>query len=302
MRKDFHRVLTEDPRVGGGKFSEYRNCHNNRVFDEDAVGGKESMMKRRRIARGERKNFGDHLNPLRKWIRKQVGRKWNDVYSEVCDLFDQRSQTKYHVHLHIFANFVEINTRMVDGEVCIFTRHSGWKSVKSNLYIEFYVHPVTGVLHRNTKDHLPGHRHRAAKEQLERKNSVFRVHDSRTHLFFVDGQWWVYTLAKIPELRVTYLCPPSWSIRDRMKWDVLPQEERELLGTKAFVRDDYDPIPEPAVLEDRWGFTLLREYPADMYYASKQVASKKILKKHGLLGQGVSKEKTMSHREAAKYR
>lgn len=35
MRKDMHKVLTEDPRRGGEKFGKHRNCKGNDVFDDE---------------------------------------------------------------------------------------------------------------------------------------------------------------------------------------------------------------------------------------------------------------------------
>lgn len=293
MRSDFNRVLTEDPRYGSRtKFREYRRAKENAVFDEEFSGGKESMMARRRAAKGSRKTFGDHLSPLRRWVEKQVGRRWDDVYSEVCELFDRRSQIKDHVHVHLLRDFVELNTRMIDGEVRVFSRWDGWIAPETRWRRQrFYVHPVTGVLCGTHKENEPGHAKRKAEERAAAQHAIFRVHSKDEHLHFEDGQWWVYRMADVPERRIEYRCPTWWTNAERERWETMTLAEREREGQPVWVRDRYDPISAQR-----------NTCPNDKYYVEKRVANRKILKAHGLDGTAEFKERSRSHREMSKYR
>lgn len=47
------------------------------------------------------REFADKLNPIRRWLQKRVGRKWNDVKSEISATFDRRSLAGRHVLDHI---------------------------------------------------------------------------------------------------------------------------------------------------------------------------------------------------------
>jgi hypothetical protein len=47
------------------------------------------------------KETRDHLSPLRRYLRAQVGRPWNQVYSEICAATDRRSAVQRHVLEHI---------------------------------------------------------------------------------------------------------------------------------------------------------------------------------------------------------
>lgn len=309
MRSDFNRVLTEDPRRGSRtKFREYRRAKGNAVFDEEFSGGKESMMKRRRIAKGERKSLGDHLSPLEGWVRKQVGKNWDAVYSEVCRLFDRRSQIKDHVHRHIFRDYVETNTRLVDGKVCLFNRWDGWLPIEDTGWRrrQFYVHPVTGVLCSTRKENEAGHKERAIQEANERRHAVFRVHNKNAHLYFENGRWWVYFLADRPAPHIEYRCPSWWSNLERARWETMTLAEREREGQPVWVRTHVDEIKAPAVpcyAKRSWNRACTM-CPNDRYYFEKRVASRKILKAHGLVGQAEFKEdqSTRSHREMSKYR
>lgn len=304
MRDDFNRVLTEDPRRGSrNKFSQYRRDKGNASFDDEFSGGKESMMKRRRIANGERKTFGDLLGPLEGWVRKQVGRKWNDVYSELCTLFDKRSVIKNHVHEHVFNNFVETNTAMIDGKACVMTYH-GWAEIATVGWMRrrFYVHPATGVLSSADSQNEPGNRERKEREKAEKIHAVFRVHDKNTHLFFVDGLWWAYTLDDVPPPRLEYRCP-WWRPTDLARWELMTLAEREREGTPVWVNTNVRTlgVQDPEVV--RIGWRIMSMLPAGKYYSARRVANKKILKKHGLIGTNKAKDgATPSHREMSKYR
>jgi len=51
------------------------------------------------VCRYER--FRDRLGPLRKFLKSQCGRKWNDVYSDICKQVDRRCIRGYHLHTHV---------------------------------------------------------------------------------------------------------------------------------------------------------------------------------------------------------
>lgn len=305
MRNDFNRVLTEDPRRGSDrKFREYRRAKGNAVFDDEFSGGKESMMKRRRVAKGERKSFGDHLSPLRGWVAKQVGKKWDDVYSEVCALFDRRSFIKDHVHQHIFRDFVQINTRMIDGKVCVLDRWDGWHEIEADYRRhDFYVHPITGILCTTYKEKEPGHAARAAEKAAEHRDKVFREHSKDAHLYFENGQWWVYLLADRPALRIEYRCPSWWTNAERVRWETMTLAEREREGQPVWVRPEIAEIKAPHVRTGARYWHTRDMCPDGRYYFEKRVASRKILKAHGLDGTAVFEDVgTMSHRARSKYR
>lgn len=48
-----------------------------------------------------RKSQGDKLQPLRRFLRNRIGTKWDDVYSEICSVNDNRSVIGFHLRTHI---------------------------------------------------------------------------------------------------------------------------------------------------------------------------------------------------------
>lgn len=136
MRPDLAKVVTERPRHKGYDNGDHRSAEN--ILDEDMSIKHEPMS----MGRGT-KQFTDVLGPLVGYLRKQVGRPWDDVYSEICQNFNKNSTTQLHIIDHIFQ-YVEIHVRMIDGEpydsagVYRINRYRGGE--------QFYVHPETGLL------------------------------------------------------------------------------------------------------------------------------------------------------------
>jgi hypothetical protein len=54
-----------------------------------------------RDRRSGRKWFIDHLNPLRRWLDRQVGRGWRHVYRELCAIQDGRTLRGRHLRDHV---------------------------------------------------------------------------------------------------------------------------------------------------------------------------------------------------------
>ena len=100
MRRDMSKVVVERGRIGG---------HNNRkgrpAKDPDALPEWEGMRRPHR----DRKQFTDVLGPLERFLRKNVGRPWSKVHSEICERLDGNSVTQKHVLDHVMRDLVELH-------------------------------------------------------------------------------------------------------------------------------------------------------------------------------------------------
>ena len=85
--------------------------------------------------------FTDVLGPLERFLRRSVGRPWNDVYSEMCASLDKRKTTGQHIFDHT-EQMVETNCFVGDkGKIC----HLRWG--RNQVEVDgLYVHPQTGLL------------------------------------------------------------------------------------------------------------------------------------------------------------
>jgi hypothetical protein len=58
--------------------------------------------------RGGTKGFSDHLGPLERYLRSQVGRPWNKVYSEIAAHIRPSNALQQHILSHLFG-YVELH-------------------------------------------------------------------------------------------------------------------------------------------------------------------------------------------------
>lgn len=143
MRDDMSKVLVEKPR--GGLRSAYdlrgtRRKWRNRI-DRDG----ESAPLRYGIRRDakERKGFGENLNPLYRYLSKQIHRPWAKVYSELSAHIDRRNTVQEHLFQHI-DDRVAIRTIWRDGRV--LAHRYGRTGPLEECGAELFVHPLTGIL------------------------------------------------------------------------------------------------------------------------------------------------------------
>jgi hypothetical protein len=156
MRKDLAKLTTEQERVGSSspskKYGGRVKVHPDPDHEyEKEYGGFRSSSRHRQY---DHKSLTDVLNPLKGALRKNLGRPWDDVYSEFAQLLDRRSVAGIHIWGH-FLDFVAINTYMgVDGKVYAYGNYSGTPYEVGHRYWggQFYVHPYTKLLlHADTR-------------------------------------------------------------------------------------------------------------------------------------------------------
>ncbi|MEH1767126.1 hypothetical protein [Nostoc sp.] len=91
------------------------------------------------------KHLSDHLGPLRRFLRSQVGQLWNDVYSQLCQRLDPNTMAGRHVIDHVW-DYVERYVEIIDGG--FYSKpYRGYRSqLDTNHRDRFYIHPETGIL------------------------------------------------------------------------------------------------------------------------------------------------------------
>lgn len=146
MRKDLSKVLVDTYRRGRGMahaIKGSRRRYRNRL-DPDGEGGLMRIGMRRDIfCHYHFKQFSDNGSALIRFVRKQAGRPWNDVYHEVCQLADDRRLIHWHLRFHLDL-IVATNTVWMDGQV-VLSACEGHRPVSRPEY-DAYVHPGTGLL------------------------------------------------------------------------------------------------------------------------------------------------------------
>jgi hypothetical protein len=166
MRKDFPKILVHTSRWGGKKNSDVLSVRRSPI-DLDSDGEEFSHDPGRTPARGKvgmrqkrhgkhpRKEFGENLRPLYRFLDGQVGRPWDAVYSEIREVCTPRGTVGNHIYQHLWDAVVrdceigpdgQVWEKGASGPLTSYGGRDGWKSL--------YIHPETGLLCRTPKQKL----------------------------------------------------------------------------------------------------------------------------------------------------
>jgi hypothetical protein len=178
MRADMAKVIVERPRFGSraGQGKGYARRWQQMPLEDaprrEGIG----------LRGGGTKRFNEHLGPLRRFLRRQVGRPWNKVFSEICEHIRLDSAVQSHVRDHI-DDIVVTRVMVVDGELCGASgyplRPYGWT--------EFYVCPRTGLL-RKIK--------RPRRQTIEPPADWIKIDDTRGYRR-MSGVWYEVSLSPL---------------------------------------------------------------------------------------------------------
>src|ERR1043166_2922797 len=110
---DMAKVIVEGSRHGGdgGKSVPVKGWYKNAGLDD--LPAKEGI---RRPYGFSRKELNENIEPLRRYLRRQVGRPWNDVYSEISQHLRPTNAVQQHVRDHVRWE-VELHASVIDDEV-----------------------------------------------------------------------------------------------------------------------------------------------------------------------------------------
>jgi hypothetical protein len=141
MRSDMHKVVVERPR--GGQQWARQFPRPKRPFDD--LPKHESM----KAPHANRKWFTDVLGPLKRWLHIQIGRPWNDAYSEACAVIKPDSVVRAHIKTHLMEMVIR-HTFMKAGEVWCYEGGCPTLEVPitqlAGRWRIAYVDPETGIL------------------------------------------------------------------------------------------------------------------------------------------------------------
>ena len=191
MRSDMSKVVIERPRRGHSLPSRktgLRIRNYDQEYDYDDLPNRLSGSRNKHIRSSDSygtKSFSDLLGPLRRFLRKNVGRPWNNVYSELAQHLDKRKTTGIHIFDHVKWEVEEDCFIGKDGK--IYNVRSRGNDPVSGLY----VHPVTKLLCWSDRK-TPWQKTLAAKRAKRQRQSDWRVPITGTrHYVKLKGIWYV---------------------------------------------------------------------------------------------------------------
>jgi hypothetical protein len=172
MRSDMDKVIVERPRVGSRMPSRkkgYRKYLQSTTVDE--LPHREPMLGR---WRGRQKWLNEHLGPMRRFLRSNVGRPWNKVHQDLCEHVSFDNAVQGHVLSHIYE-FVHLHVEVHD-HATVFSIQGWWSNHKLSEN-SLYVCPKSGILKLVQGD------------RRHRPKTRFSV-DACTQYHCRDNVWW----------------------------------------------------------------------------------------------------------------
>lgn len=140
MRDDFEKLINERGRSGPkgnkfekGKIKDWQKIRTN----PDLITSRESTSPYRRKTHRD-KNFNSSV--LIRFLGKNVGKKWDDIYSELRQNLSHPYSRRI-TALDMIGWYVELNTKIENDQIV--------DSKGLGIYDKFYVHPVTKLLCKN---------------------------------------------------------------------------------------------------------------------------------------------------------
>lgn len=169
-------VIIDRPRIGGdgGKSilpKGTKRRQNKIPLDEQP---KFQSSARYRQYGWEAKKLNEHLSPLRRWLNKQVGRDWDEVWSEICKGLSVHNAIASHVRDHA-DQYVQKNCSI--GEDGVVYNSIGHR-VRNH---RFYVDPRDNTLQRTP--YITWKPYQKKKDYVPGKNNLHRY-------YCVKGIWY----------------------------------------------------------------------------------------------------------------
>jgi hypothetical protein len=161
------KVIIERPRVGGGFCKPPQLYIDPKRVDEDfdAGPGRESLTKK---MGWDMKSQTDVLGPLKKFLQSNLGRRWDDVWSEICE--HNKDWMGDHLKRHV-GYMVETDVRITEQRD--LTDNAGFH------FDGFYVDPETGKLEKKERQRW---------RYKPRPQTIF--HLNGTDYYKYDGIWY----------------------------------------------------------------------------------------------------------------
>lgn len=271
MRDDMARVIVERPRIPD------HHERKGRVRSLEDLPRQEGMRRPHFLAGGG-KSLNENLQPLRRYLERQVGRPWNKVYAEIAKNLRVDNTVQQHVRDHL-RDFVAVTPRRVAG---------GWRRRPGSdlWYQPLYVDPATGLLCRT--DRLPEEKARRRAQRHRPQEAPTRIDLAPDReLRLVGGLWYEVRLAPMsePEFRA---CVETQKLPLRPYDKKSPRVEMEVVVRRLVTPTVWDVVAGVLIevgpaTDDPMSWRAYRKAHPDRRYAiAKRMLNRQELRRHGL--------------------
>ena len=223
MRKDMKHKLVDTRRSGSGRNSKNMRYRRERLVldeyeDEDGnlitdISDSNLSAKKTGIRdqSWERKQFGENLAPLARFVESKVGKNWDKVYSEICEFCDKSGAVSGHIFEHLWDWVIPAKRVFFkDGKPWENSSWGGPRKIETYRFNQFYVCPKDGTLKRApTTSVKPSWKER---EETKRNSSLKSLSDNKyLSKDSSSGLWYVIEL-KEQEYKTRTITWPSGEV------------------------------------------------------------------------------------------
>jgi hypothetical protein len=188
MRSDMSKVIVERPRLRfplkNGSAYPRGHLENRWAPDMEDSTRMESMG-----GAYKEKRLNENLQPLVRFLRSRVGRRWDDVHSEIAARISCKSAVQKHVLDHL-REYVAKDVR-IEGTTVKYIRYKEEILQSHGTRFRFYVHPHTRKL---CQAPLAPRKGRSKNEARPDR----RVLSFERELRRIDGIWYEIEVAPVP--------------------------------------------------------------------------------------------------------
>jgi len=270
MRHDMSSVIVERPRRDG-------STGKGRQREWDDLPSHEGMSRPYTLLQIE-KVLSDNLSPLRRFLAKQVGRPWDNVYSEITARLHPDNALQQHVRDHL-KDLVAVKPAWSLRRDRYVARFGPW-------YQKLYVDPEDGILKR-TAD-LP--ELKAARRAMRSEAAPLpdRVPLGRgIELRRLDGLWYEVRLAELPKPHYVAVTEEQ-AVAPERKGRSRPDPKGEAVVRRLTTPPVHDGVSGAVIAvgpefdEPQAWSTYRRSHPVRWYAVAKRRLSRRELRRHGL--------------------
>ena len=212
-----YKVIVERPRRGSSRPNDtVKSCRREARSHDPEVTERLATMAPMKPLHGRRKYLNENLSPLRRFLFASVGRRWDDVYSELRAHLSPRNAVQMHVCQHI-DHFVSLHVRVDGRDVYRMTTSWGGPRLLWDNGRTLYVDPITGRLCCPTSKGEP---YRRPEPDIPKSR---KLNDGRLAVA-IHGAW--FTVETEP-LRAPEV--PGWDMVFRGEAGVMNREQRQAL-------------------------------------------------------------------------
>ena len=192
MREDMGKIAVDSYRFKGYGADKIRSKLRHPKF-RDRLAEMPSKVSMSRSLNGG-SHPGEYLSPLYRWVAKQVGRRWDDIYSEINQTLRGGYTNLEHIKSHVFDRVKTGQIKLIDRWPHYMSdygwgRDDPWLPLREEqMYVD-----ERGVL-RNPPD-----RKWHPSNRREKRQPVIIMLDGMTAAAKINGVWFASDLSVIPE-------------------------------------------------------------------------------------------------------